>query len=140
MSELLTVVCSGFLCKTHIFNFKTAVSQPIRGFHFLANFQKNQKNTKIQQNSKNVKIDLPSFVYRYALISTRMRRRICDLWTLVGSEFLCKTHIFNFKSLVSQPIMVFQYFGNLQKNQKNTKNSANFQKCQKRFAELYLSL
>ena len=34
MCELLAVLGSGSLCKTHIFNIKCAVSQPIRGFRF----------------------------------------------------------------------------------------------------------
>ena len=68
------------LCKTHIFKFKSAVSQPIRGFHFLGNFHKNQKNTKIEQNSKNVKSDLLNFLYRYKVICSEMRVRLTSYW------------------------------------------------------------
>ena len=73
MSELLAVLGSQLPCKWHIFNFKSAVSQPITGFQYFGNFQKSQKNTKIQQNFKNVKSDLLSFLDRYDVISTEMR-------------------------------------------------------------------
>ena len=72
MSELEADLGSESLCKTHISNFKSVVSQPIRGFHFLGNFQKNQKNTKIQQNSKNVKCNLLTFLHRYDVISSEI--------------------------------------------------------------------
>ena len=58
--------------KSHMLNFKKAVSQPIRGFHFFGNFQKTQKNTKIQENFKNVKSDLLSFLHRYEAVSSEM--------------------------------------------------------------------
>ena len=68
MSKLEADLESESLCKTHIFNFKNAVFQPIRVFHFLGNFQKIQKNTKIQQKSKNVKCNHLSILHRYELI------------------------------------------------------------------------
>ena len=75
MSELVAVLSSESLCKTHIFNFKSAVSQSIRGFHFFGNFQKNQKNQKIGQNCKNVKSDLLKFLCRYKVMSSKMEVR-----------------------------------------------------------------
>ena len=72
MGELLAVLGSQLPCKWHIFNFKSAVSQPITGFQYFGNFQKSQKNTKIQQNFKNVKSDLMTFLHRYEDISCHM--------------------------------------------------------------------
>ena len=70
MGELLAFLGFGFLCKSHIFNFKSAVSQPITGVQYFGKFQKNEKNTKIEQNFKNVNSDLRSFLHRYEVISS----------------------------------------------------------------------
>ena len=72
MSELLALLGSKFLRKTRIFNFKSAVSQPITGVKNFGKFQKNEKNTKIEQNFKNVKSDLRSFLHRYGVISSEI--------------------------------------------------------------------
>ena len=80
MAELLAVLGFGFLCKSHIFNVKRAVSQSMRRFHFFGNFQKTQKNTKNQQNFKNVKSDLLSFLHRYELISSEIRVKPVSYW------------------------------------------------------------
>ena len=99
MRQLLAVLGSELLCKWHISNFKSDVSRPITGFQYFGNFQKNQKNTKIQQNLKNVHNDLLSFLYRHEVISSEISVR----WGIY-----------------------FHYFVNFQKNQKNTKIHQNF--------------
>jgi hypothetical protein len=55
MSELLAFLGSKFLCKTRIFNFKIALSQPIRGFNIWGiskKIRKTQKVSKIPKISK----------------------------------------------------------------------------------------
>ena len=72
MSEILEFSGFGVLCKSHIFNFKSDVFQPKTGNEYFGNFEKNVKNTKIEQNFKNVKSDLRSFLHRYKLISSEI--------------------------------------------------------------------
>ena len=54
---------------------------------------------------------------------------IVELLAVLGSEFLCKWPVFNFKSAISQPITGFHYFG-ISKKSETHKNSAKFQKWQ----------
>ena len=73
MSEILELLGFGFLCKSHIFNFKSGVFQPKTGNEYFGNFEKNVKNTKIEQNFKNAKSGLLSFLRRYKVTSSEMR-------------------------------------------------------------------
>ena len=72
--ELLEILYSELLCKTHIFNFKIVVSQPIRGFQNYGNLQKNQKNTKFQENFKNLKND-PTIFPRLLVVVRAIKGR-----------------------------------------------------------------
>jgi hypothetical protein len=56
MGELLALLGSEFLCKTHIFNFKSAVSQPIRGFNIWGISKKIRKTQKLSKISKMSKV------------------------------------------------------------------------------------
>ena len=47
---------------------------------------------------------------------------MCELLASLGSQLPCKSHIFNFKSDVSQPITGVQYFGIFQKKVRKTHN------------------
>ena len=121
MSQLFAVLGSELLCKWYIFNFKSAVSRPITGFQYFGNFQKNQKNTKVQQNLKNLKSDLLTFLHQYKVILSDLGITSARLLAVLGSQIPCKSHIINFKSAVSQPIAGFQNFRNFQKTRKKTK-------------------
>ena len=121
MGQLLAVLAFESLCKTHMFNFKSSVSQSIRGFQSFGNFQKNQKNTKIQQNVKNVKSDLLNTRHRDEVISSEMKVRGAGYWQHYVMDILGKTLIINFKSALSQPICVFKYFRPFQKIRKKNK-------------------
>jgi hypothetical protein len=72
MTEILELLGFEFLCKSHIFNFKSGATQPKTGVQYFGNFEKNVKNTKIEQNFKNVKSDLRSFLHRYKLITSEI--------------------------------------------------------------------
>ena len=72
LSELLAVLAFQTPCKSRIFNFKSTVSQPIAGFQYFRNFQKTRKNTEIQQNFKNVKSELFTFLHRYKVIPSHI--------------------------------------------------------------------
>ena len=116
MSELLAVVCSEFLCKMHIFNFKTAVSQPIRGFQYFGNLQKKSekhKNSAKFQKCQKWSPELSASLWTHFEWNTG---QVSELLALLDSESLCKTHIFHLKNAVSQPLSGFQYLGILQKN------------------------
>ena len=116
MTELLAVVCSQFLSKMHISNFKTAVSQPIRGFQYFGNFQKKaekHKNSAKFQKCQKWSPELSASLWTHFEWN---KGQMSELLALLDSESLCTTHIFHFKNDVSQPISGFQYLVILQTN------------------------
>jgi hypothetical protein len=56
MNQLLAVLGSEFLGKTHIINFKSAVSRPIRGFNIWGISKKIIKTQKLSKISKMSKV------------------------------------------------------------------------------------
>ena len=116
MSDLLTVVCSEFLCKTHIFNFKTAVSQPIRSFQYFGNLQKKSEKHKNSAKIRKCQKWSPELSASLWIHCEWNTGQVIELLALLDSESLCKTHIFHLKSAVFQPISGSQYLGTLQKN------------------------
>ena len=81
MSELLSLSAFDFLCKMHIFNFKSAVYQPISVYNIWRISKKNEQNTKIEQNFKNINSNLWSFLDRYEIISGEKRVRRPSYWS-----------------------------------------------------------
>ena len=80
MSEILEFSGFGVICKNNIFNFKSGVSQAKTGNQYFGNFEKNVKNTKIEQNFKNVKSDILSSLHRFEVISSAMCVRLSCYW------------------------------------------------------------
>ena len=74
------------------------------------------------ENSKIVKNDLLTFLYRYEVVTGELLSICVSYNRFVGSHLPCKTHFGNFKRAVSQPIIGFEYF---EKNEKITKNMEN---------------
>ena len=107
MGEILELLCFGFLCKNHIFNFKSGVSQPKTGVQYFGNFQKkwekNKNWAKIQKCQK-WSPEFPASIWGHFEWNMSQIR---ELLAILCSELLCKTHIFNFKTVVSQPIFAF---------------------------------
>ena len=75
MRQLLAVLGSKLLRKWYIFNFKSVVSRSITGFQYFGNFQKNQKNTRIQQNFKKyLSLGLSFFFQPFGFLSARVSK------------------------------------------------------------------
>ena len=130
MSELLAVLGSESLCKTHIFKFKSAVLQLMTSFQYFGNFHKHHKNTKIHQNLKNVKTDRLSSLHRYEVISCDMK----VIWASYSHYYVLNS----FVKRISSSLKVlrisqqgFSIFWEFPEKTEKQKNSAKLQKCQK---------